>query len=108
MNRDEILEKSREENKNGDERVRAVRSKRIVWAIVYVCVVALLILYSYTNHNRPIVSAVSDATTLFFVAMLGKDIYKYIVTKDKSLFYDIAFFLALTICNVIGIIMGIA
>jgi heme O synthase-like polyprenyltransferase len=107
MNKEEILAKSREEYKCGDEREIEIMTKKLSWMIIFIVTTILLVFYNYTEHSFPVLSALLDGTTIFFAVKLGTSVYKYYVSKNKTFVYDILLFIALTVCNIIMMILEV-
>ena len=81
MNKDEILAKSREENKNGeyDENIRQIRI--MGYRIALIITVILLLIYSLLiDHNQ-----INPIFAILFSGFAGMNIYEAI--KNKSTLY---------------------
>lgn len=107
MDKEEILKRSREENKHGDELVTLKRIKRITVCILVVSFLILLIVNQYVVRDMPVLSALLDVITVLLACDCAITVYKFITTKDKSLLYDIALFVFLIGWHVIDIIKDI-
>lgn len=107
MDKEEILAMSREEYRWGDERKIEIMTRNISWMIIFITTTALLVFYNYTKHSFPILSALVDATTIYFAVKLGTSVYKYYVSKNETFIYDILLFITLTVCNITMIILEV-
>lgn len=77
MNRDEILKRSQQENKNGDERDRAVRLKSQAFSVI-ICVIVGIILY-VVNRSAGIVS--HDIMAMIAAILFGATAYEAIASR---------------------------
>ena len=80
MEKQEILEKSRRENRNGDERERTVRVQGESFSLLFVLLVGLVLLVWKRIHGLPD----ADVLCMFWTACAASRVYR--LTQRKSTF----------------------
>ena len=80
MEKQEILEKSRRENRNGDERERTVRVQGESFSLLLVLLVGLVLLVWERIHGLPD----ADVLCMFWTACVANRVYR--LTQRKSTF----------------------
>lgn len=83
MNREEILEKSRQENKNGDERERVLSTKAQAYSMVGMAV--MLIVLSCIKFKKG--ESVYDLLALYFSSIASSEVFRYCLLKEKKYLY---------------------
>lgn len=78
MEREEILRKSRAENKNQDERERSVRIKGESFSLIFVFLVGVLLMVWKRAHGLP----AADVLAMFWVSCAASRLYR--LTKRRS------------------------
>ncbi len=91
MNKEEILKKSRNENRKRDEMEISVHNKSLKWTYVVLVLTASIFTLIRDINGQPMMDL--SATVCFSIA--AGNIYKFIKLKDK--FYLIIFFITLAV-----------
>lgn len=96
MNRDEILEKSRKENENGDEREIQILANASKTGMAVGGVLAVIIVLFSRIVDKPLLGL--SAWTVYFSMFGSRRLYQFVQTNEK----------ARLVQAVIGIVCGIA
>ena len=97
MEKQEILEKSRRENRNGDERERTVRVQGESFSLLFVLLVGLVLLVWKRTHGLP------DAVVLamFWTAFAASRLYRLTQRRNTSDVVTLLISLAFLIWNLV-------
>ena len=103
MNKDEILAKSRKENKDYDEReVQILANSSVVGIVVGIVVTGIMIIFSKVI-NEPLIEL--SASTVY-LSMYGSGIlYQFIQTKEKIRLFQATLVIILAFANFAKIII---
>lgn len=80
MDKNEILEKSRRENRNQDERERTIRLQGESFSLIFVLLVGVAVLGYSTVHHLP----TGGVLAMFWASCLGSRVYRLTKRKDVS------------------------
>ena len=80
LSREEILEKSRQENRRGDERERTIRMEGESFSLLFVLLVGLILLFWKRTHGLPY----ADVMCMFGTACVANRIYRLTRRRDTS------------------------
>lgn len=80
MERQEILEKSRRENRNGDERERTIRIEGESFSLLFVFLVGMVLLFWKRAHGLPD----EDVLCMFWTACVANRVYRLTRRRDTS------------------------
>ena len=80
MERQEILEKSRRENRNGDERERTIRIEGESFSLLFALLMGLILLVWKRAHGLPD----EDVLCMFWTACVANRIYRLTRRRDTS------------------------
>ena len=80
MERQEILEKSRRENRNGDERERTIRIEGESFSLLFVFLMGLVLLFWKRAHGLPD----EDVLCMFWTACVANRVYRLTRRRDTS------------------------
>ena len=80
MTKDDILEKSRKENKNGDERDKKIMSDAIKFSYIIMVLFAAVFAFIRSQQGYPMM----DLTAVCCASVSSNFIYRFIKTKEKS------------------------
>ena len=80
MERQEILEKSRRENRRGDERERSVRIEGESFSLLFVFLMGLVLLLWKRAHGLPD----EDVLCMFWTACVANRVYRLTRRRDAS------------------------
>ena len=101
MNKEEILEKSRKENRGGDERDRAISAKAKIFGVVGFTIMFFVLSYIKMTRNERI----SDLLALYFSFFAANDMFCYHLLKEKKyLFTAICFIFSSVIFMILFIL----
>lgn len=86
MKKEDILKLSRQENAKGDEREKKIRSRANILAmnVIYIMAIIFIIASQYLDKKIGIISVVDYAITIWFAVNFVKDMYYFIVTREKG------------------------
>lgn len=89
MKKDEILELSKKENVEGDEREKKVKSRGqfIAMNVMYILAIIILLLNHYFGRIYTFVSVLGDILLISFSVSLVYDLYWYMKERDKVYLY---------------------
>ncbi len=92
MKKDEILELSKKENVEGDEREKKVkrRGQFIAMNVMYILAIIILLSNHYFGRTYTFVSVLDDILLISFSVSLVYDLYWYMKERDKVYLYYIA------------------
>ena len=91
LSREEILEKSRQENRKGDERERTIRVEGESFSLLFTLLMGLILLFWKRAHGLPH----EDVMCMFWTACVANRIYRLTRRRDPSDFVTLLFALAL-------------
>ena len=80
LSREEILEKSRRENRNGDERERTIRMEGESFSLLFVFLMGLILLTWKRVHGLPD----EDVLTMFWTACVANRVYRLTRRRNTS------------------------
>ena len=80
LSREEILEKSRQENRKGDERERTIRMEGESFSLLFVLLVGLILLFWKRTHGLPY----ADVMCMFWTACVANRVYRLTRRRDAS------------------------
>jgi hypothetical protein len=80
MNKEEILEKSRQENRGGDERERQVKDKSMMWS--YIVMILMVAIFSFIRSEQGL--PFMDLSATLGASVCAAMAYRFIKTKDKQ------------------------
>ncbi|WP_298031992.1 DUF6442 family protein [uncultured Dysosmobacter sp.] len=79
MNKEEILEKSRQENRNRDEMERAVYIEGESFSVLFVFLLGLVLIHWKRLHGLP----TADVFSMFWISCVANRLYR--LTKRRSI-----------------------
>ena len=97
MEKQEILEKSRRENRNGDERERTVRIQGESFSLILVLLVGLVLLVWKRTHGLPD----ADVLAMFWTAFAASRLYRLTQRRNTSDVVALLISLAFLIWNLV-------
>ena len=97
MEKQEILEKSRRENRNGDERERTVRIQGESFSLLFVLLVGLVLLVWKRAHGLPD----ADVLAMFWTACAASRLYRLTQRRNTSDVVTLLISLAFLIWNLV-------
>ena len=97
MEKQEILEKSRRENRNGDERERTVRIQGESFSLLFVLLVGLVLLVWKRIHGLPD----ADVLAMFWTAFAANRLYRLTQRRETSDVVMLLISLAFLIWNLV-------
>ena len=97
LSREEILEKSRQENRKGDERERASRMEWESFSLLFVRLVGLLLLYWKRTHGLPY----ADVMCMFWTACVANRLYRLTRRRDTFDIVTLLVSLAFLVWNLV-------
>ena len=80
LSREEILEKSRQENRKGDERERTIRVEGESFSLLFTLLMGLILLFWKRAHGLPH----EDVMCMFWTACVANRIYRLTRRQDTS------------------------
>lgn len=80
LSREEILEKSRQENRKGDERERTIRVEGESFSLLFTLLMGLILLFWKRAHGLPH----EDVMCMFWTACVANRIYRLTQRRDTS------------------------
>lgn len=80
LSREEILEKSRQENRKGDERERTIRMEGESFSLLFTLLMGLILLFWKRAHGLPH----EDVMCMFWTACVANRIYRLTRRRDTS------------------------
>ena len=102
MEKQEILEKSRRENENQDERERIIRIQGESFSLIFVFGIGLLLTTWKMAHGIP----VGDILSMFWACSLGCYLYKAVNLKQRSQLLLALVCLAFLVYNLVRYMTG--
>ena len=97
MEKQEILEKSRRENRSGDERERTVRIQGESFSLLFVLLVGLVLLVWKRTHGLPD----ADVLAMFWTACVANRLYRLTQRRNTSDVVTLLISLAFLIWNLV-------
>ena len=80
LSREEILEKSRQENRKGDERERTIRMEGESFSLLFTLLMGLILLFWKRAHGLPH----EDVMCMFWTACVANRVYRLTRRRDAS------------------------
>ena len=80
LSREEILEKSRQENRKGDERERTIRVEGESFSLLFTLLMGLILLFWKRAHGLPH----EDVMCMFWTACVANRVYRLTRRQDTS------------------------
>ena len=80
LSREEILEKSRQENRKGDERERTIRVEGESFSLLFTLLMGLILLFWKRAHGLPH----EDVMCMFWTACVANRLYRLTRRRDTS------------------------
>ena len=80
LSREEILEKSRQENRKGDERERTIRMEGESFSLLFTLLMGLILLFWKRAHGLPD----EDVLCMFWTACVANRVYRLTRRRDTS------------------------
>ena len=80
LSREEILEKSRQENRKGDERERTIRVEGESFSLLFTLLMGLILLFWKRAHGLPH----EDVMCMFWTACVANRVYRLTRRRDAS------------------------
>ena len=97
MEKQEILEKSRRENRNGDERERTVRVQGESFSLLFVLLVGVVLLVWKRTHGLPD----ADVLAMFWTACVANRLYRLTQRRNTSDVVTLLISLAFLVWNLV-------
>ena len=97
MERQEILEKSRRENRNGDERERIIRIEGESFSLLFALLMGLILLVWKRVHGLPD----EDVLCMFWTACVANRVYRLTRRRDTSDVVTLLLSLAFLVWNLV-------
>ena len=97
MERQEILEKSRRENRNGDERERIIRIEGESFSLLFALLMGLILLIWKRVHGLPD----EDVLCMFWTACVANRVYRLTRRRDTSDVVTLLLSLAFLVWNLV-------
>ena len=91
LSREEILARSRQENRKGDERERAIRMEVESFSLLFVLLMGLILLFWKRTHGLPY----ADVMCMFWTACVANRLYR--LTQRKNTFDLVTLLLSLAL-----------
>ena len=80
LSREEILEKSRQENRKGDERERTIRMEGESFSLLFTLLMGLILLFWKRAHGLPH----EDVQSMFWMSFVANRLYRLTRRQDTS------------------------
>ena len=97
LSREEILEKSRQENRKGDERERTIRVEGESFSLLFTLLMGLILLFWKRAHGLPH----EDVMCMFWTACVANRVYRLTRRRNTSDIVTLMISLAFLIWNLI-------
>ena len=97
LSREEILEKSRQENRKGDERERTIRVEGESFSLLFALLMGLILLFWKRAHGLPD----EDVMCMFWTACVANRLYRLTQRRDPFEVVTLLISLALLIWNLV-------
>ena len=97
LSREEILEKSRQENRKGDERERTIRVEGESFSLLFTLLMGLILLFWKRAHGLPH----EDVMCMFWTACVANRIYRLTRRRDTSDIVTLLISLAFLVCYLV-------
>ena len=91
LSREEILSRSRQENRKGDERERTIRVEGESFSLLFALLMGLILLFWKRAHGLPD----EDVLTMFWTACVANRLYR--LTQRKNTFDLVTLLLSLAL-----------
>lgn len=97
LSREEILEKSRQENRKGDERERTIRMEGESFSLLFVLLMGLILLFWKRTHGLPY----ADVMCMFWTSCVANRLYRLTRRRDTSDIVTLLISLAFLVWNLV-------
>ena len=97
LSREEILEKSQQENRKGDERERAIRMEGESFSLLFVLLMGLILLFWKRTHGLPY----ADVMCMFWTACVANRLYRLTRRRDTFDIVTLLVSLAFLVWNLV-------
>ncbi|HJB13738.1 MAG TPA: hypothetical protein H9787_08500 [Candidatus Oscillibacter excrementigallinarum] len=97
LSREEILEKSRQENRKGDERERTIRMEGESFSLLFALLLGLVLLFWKRAHGLPD----EDVQSMFWMSFVANRLYRLTQRRDPFEVVTLLISLALLIWNLV-------
>ena len=97
LSREEILEKSRQENRKGDERERTIRVEGESFSLLFALLMGLVLLFWKRTHGLPD----EDVMCMFWTACVANRVYRLAQRRSTSDLVTLLICLVLLIWNLV-------
>ena len=97
MEKQEVLERSRQENRKGDERERTIRMEGESFSLLFVLLMGLILLFWKRTHGLPY----ADVMCMFWTACVANRLYRLTQRRDPFEVVTLLISLALLIWNLV-------
>ena len=97
LSREEILEKSRQENRKGDERERTIRMEGESFSLLFTLLMGLILLFWKRAHGLPH----EDVMCMFWTACVANRVYRLTRRRNTSDIVTLLISLAFLIWNLV-------
>lgn len=104
MDREEILEKSRRENREQDEMERTVRTRGESFSLIFALLTGLVLVTWREFHGQP----VGDIMVMFWASLLGSRIYRVTQRRNTSDLVTLVLSLALFVYYLVQCFSGVS
>lgn len=102
MNKEEILEKSRQENQGGDEMELQVKDKSMMWSYIVMVLMAAMFTIIRSEQGLPMMDLSATVSASVCAAMT----YRFIKTKSKGDLFIAIITLIVSIIATVRFFMG--
>ena len=97
LSREEILSRSRRENRKGDERERTIRMEGESFSLLFVFLMGLVLLFWKRAHGLPD----EDVQSMFWMSFVANRVYRLTQRRDSFEVVTLLISLALLIWNLV-------
>ena len=97
MEKQEVLERSRQENRRGDERERTIRVEGESFSLLFALLMGLVLLFWKRTHGRPD----EDVMCMFWTACVANRVYRLAQRRSTSDLVTLLVCLVLLIWNLV-------
>lgn len=97
LSREEILSRSRQENRKGDERERTIRIEGESFSLLFVLLMGLVLLFWKRSHGLPY----ADVMCMFWTACTANRIYRLTRRRNTSDMVTLLISLAFLVWNLV-------
>ena len=97
LSREEILERSKQENRNGDEREKAIQIRGESFSLIFIFLLGGVLIWWKRAHGLP----TADIQAMFWVSCAAARVYRLAQRRDVSDLITLALCLALLAWNLV-------